>query len=317
MKRRTVFMFSGQGSQYFHMGKELYDQHPVFREVFDRGDAYIRTRAGFSVAAEIYGGSRGDLCDDLRLSHPALIIVEYALFRTLISEGIQPDLLWGSSLGEIVAAVAADVLPLESALDAVLEQVRVVTANVAPGGMLAVVEHPDLYDELVRAGHGLTLAGINFARHFTVAGDPATLTTVEALLKSRQIVCQRLPVKYAFHSAAIDVVESAYRGFCSRLPLTGQPSIPYLSGVYGNRLDSIDTDYFWNVIRRPMRFGETIASLEQEGPCDYVDCGPSGTLATFAKYNLAPGSASATFPILTPFHQGVQKIAQLRQKLQG
>lgn len=315
-QRRTVFMFSGQGSQYYQMGKELYDQHPVFRETFDRGDAYVSGRAGFSVAAQIFSGARSEVCDDLRLTHPALVIVEYALFRTLLSEGIRPDLLWGSSLGEIVAAAAAEVIPLESVLDAVLEQVRIVTATVAPGGMLAVLESPGLYDELTRSGYRLTLAGVNFNRHFTIAGDAETLTAVEALLKGRQITCQRLPVKYAFHSAAIDGIEPAYRRYLGSLPLA-PPRIPYLSGILGREIDTMDSGYFWNVIRQPMRFGETVASLEQQGPWDYVDCGPSGTSATFVKYNLAADSASAVHPILTPFQHGVQKLAQLKQKLLG
>ncbi|MEL7145697.1 MAG: acyltransferase domain-containing protein, partial [Bacteroidota bacterium] len=99
---KTVFMFSGQGSQYYHMGSKLYDANPVFRREMDRLDAIVKAESGRSVVAELYNEQHKFSVPflSLPLTHPAIFMVEYAMFKTLESEGITPDYVLGSSLGE-------------------------------------------------------------------------------------------------------------------------------------------------------------------------------------------------------------------------
>jgi acyl transferase domain-containing protein len=316
VKRPLVFMFSGQGSQYFQMGKELYSQHPVFRRMVEHGDGLLRQRLQTSLAAEIYGRPRSDIFDNLRLSHPALLVIQYAMFHTLLSEGIAPDEVCGSSLGELIAAVAAGVWTFESALEAIMEQARLVETTCPRGGMLAIMANVKLYAELKSTGYDVTLAGINFENHFTVSGDAASLDDVEARLKSQGVVSQRLPLQYAFHSAAIDTIEHPFVRFCAALPINRAPQIPFLSVASGEYVYDVTPEYFWAVARQPMRFSETVQRRERSAPSAFVDCGPSGTLATFVKYNLAEASGSLCFPILTPFHRGMQQLAQLKDYCQ-
>ena len=76
-------------------------------------------------------------------------------------------------------------------------------------------------------------------------------------------------------------------------------------------LSDLSDDYFWNVVRRPIRFRETIARLEREGARRYIDVGPSGTLATFLKY-MTPASAKSTSnAILTPYGFDQKNLATL------
>jgi hypothetical protein len=70
-------------------------------------------------------------------------------------------------------------------------------------------------------------------------------------------------------------------------------------------------DFFWRIVRQPIRFRDTIALLERRGACRYIDVGPGGTLATFVKYGLPAGSRSTTHPILTPFGQDQKNLAAL------
>lgn len=306
-------MFSGQGSQYFQMGKELYASHPVFRRTVEQGDALVGQQLGRSLKAEIYGRPRHQLFDEIRFSHPALLVIQYAVYQTLVSEGIEPALVWGSSLGELIAAVAADAWSFESALAVVMEQARLVEAHCPPGGMLAILGDTALYDQLRDRGHAIALAGVNFKTHFTISADNGTLERVEAQLKARDVSFLRLPVRYAFHSAAIDPAKEYFVRFCSTMPMNHRLRWPFLSGTQGKYVDEITPAYFWAVVRGPMGFSETMQRLEAQGPSVFVDCGPSGTLATFAKYGLRESSASTCFAILTPFHQGIQKLAQLKE----
>src|SRR6185312_12781802 len=167
---RIVFMFSGQGSQYFQMGRELYDAHPAFRLVLERCDAFVLRRTGVSIIKETFARARSETFDDLALSHPALVAFELAMHATLVAEGLDPDLLLGSSLGELVCAAIAGCCSYETALHIAVEHAKNVALHCAPGGMLAVLAPPDVLQALSCGGRSVAFAGENFPGHFTVSG---------------------------------------------------------------------------------------------------------------------------------------------------
>ncbi len=107
-----VFMFSGQGSQYFQMGGVLFRRDPVFREWMHALDAIVVKVAGYSLTKYLYEDSHhnDDLLEHTRHSHPAIFAVEYALARTLMAHGLNPDSVMGASLGEFTPAASAAVL---------------------------------------------------------------------------------------------------------------------------------------------------------------------------------------------------------------
>lgn len=308
-------MFAGQGAQYFQMGKDLYEHNAVFRREFDHGEAIVRDLCGRSLSAEIYERNRAEAFDDLALSHAALIVIELAVCRTLEVAGIVPDEVWGTSLGEYVAGVVAGSWTLDASLHAVVTQARLVGEQCPAGGMLAVLGAPSLFDDLRRADVDITLAGINFQQHFTLAGSHAALADAERVLLATGATFQRLPVRFAFHSAAIDGMREAYVRYCGE-HVFRPARVRMTSGIDGRDLSQLSASYLWEVIRQPMRFAETWALLERRGPHIYVDCSPSGTLATFGKYNLG-ASSSQVFPILTPFNQGMQNLERLRAHVHG
>jgi malonyl CoA-acyl carrier protein transacylase len=74
-------------------------------------------------------------------------------------------------------------------------------------------------------------------------------------------------------------------------------------------LTDLPDDFFWRVVRHPIRFRETVAELERRGSHRYIDVGPSGTLATFVKYGLPQASSSTVHAILTPYGQDRRNLA--------
>jgi bacillaene synthase trans-acting acyltransferase len=310
-----TFMFSGQGAQYFQMGADLYARHAVFREAIDEGNELVRRQIGRSLRAELAARTLSEPFDDLRLSHPALLIVQHAMYLALLSEGVVPDEVWGSSLGEFVAAIAAGVWSFGDAIRAVIEQSRLVTLRCDRGGMLAVLAPPELHSELRESGYDLTLAGVNFATHFVLAGDARALDSAQQLLARRRIVFQRLPVHYAFHSPRIDPIGVPFREFCASLRIERVPRLPFISTVHGRPIADVTPEYLWSIVREPMRFQDAAQFLERRGPRVYIDCSPSGTCATFVRNNLRPGSPSRFFQILTPFQQATSQLQQLKSHL--
>src|SRR5690349_3091584 len=105
--KRTVWMFSGQGSQYFRMGRDLYDTDPAFREAMSQCDRHLKVLMGESILDVIYHGSESRASvefDNILHTHPALFCVQYSLAQTLLRRNLKPDLLLGYSLGEFVGA---------------------------------------------------------------------------------------------------------------------------------------------------------------------------------------------------------------------
>lgn len=296
-----VFMFSGQGSQYFNMGKALYEGDETFRDWMVRLDGIARRISGRSVSEALYSAERGrgEPFDGLLLSHPAIFMVEYSLAQSLMHAGVRPDMVLGVSMGSFAAAAVAGFIGVEDALTAVIQQATALEERGEPGGMIAILADPALFNEDFLSAHS-ELAAVNFSSHFVVAARQAELAGIEAVLKKSNVTHQRLPVSFAFHSRWIDEAKAPFVSFM-RTIRWGQNRLPMVCCDRTEVLSGLSDEYFWDVVRHPIRFRETIARLEQEGAYRYVDVGPAGTLATFLKYVLPATTKSTVHSILTPF----------------
>lgn len=305
----AVFMFSGQGSQYFHMGKALFEGTPTFRASMLRLDEMARAAIGRSVVETLYSPQhgKGDPFDRLLLSHPAIFMVEYSLAQCLIESGVQPDMVLGVSLGSFAAAAVAGYVTVEDGLNAAIRQAVALEEGCEPGGMTAVLGDPALFGEDFLKGSS-ELAAVNFASHFVISAKRAELAGIEAIFRQRGVGFQRLPVPFAFHSRWMDDARAAFEPFMRSLQKK-EGRLPLVCCDRGAVLSSLSESFFWDVVRHPIRFRETIARLEQEGPRRYIDVGPAGTLATFLKYSLPANTTSKVHSILTPFGADQKNLA--------
>jgi bacillaene synthase trans-acting acyltransferase len=298
---KTVFMFSGQGSQYYQMGKPLFDGDDIFRRHMLRLDTLVQKLSGKRVLEAIHAGSKADAFDRTLLTHPAIFMTEYALALRLMDAGIEPDLTLGASLGSFAAATVAGCMSEEDAMAAVIEQAKSFENSCERGGIIAILEEPAFYeDEPFLHAHS-EMAGVNFDRHFAVAARQSDLDAIEAELKRRGVTHQRLAVSFAFHSRWIDNAQAQFCTFMRTLPL--KPATrPVVCCDRATTLGpTLPDEFFWSVVRRPIRFRDTIAQLERQGTHRYIDVGPSGTMATFVKYALPESSASTAQAVLTPY----------------
>lgn len=318
-RRPVVFLFSGQGSQYYQMGRSLFEAQPVFREWMMRAEECVRQWQGRSLIDEVYSPTRGksDVFRELRYTHPAIYAVEYATFQTLRHLGVTPEYLLGASLGELVAAAASGVISFEQGLEMVCRQVELLETQCPnSGGMLAILAPVTLFetDPLLRAT--TTVAGLNFSSHFMVSGTAPNLDAVEQRFKALGVTFVRLPVSHAFHAPPIDAIERGYREVLERQTYRA-PRIPVIFCSAAGPVDVVSADVLWRSVRGPIRLQETMAALEATGAHLYIDAGPSGTMATLAKYNLAPGSRSTTVPLLTPFGRERESLEKIRAMVEA
>lgn len=313
---KVIWMFSGQGSQYFDMGRDLYEGDPVFRAMMHACDAHCERLLGVSIVDIIYPSaeaSKSEPFDNLLHTHPALLCIQYSLAQTLLRRGMKPDLVLGYSLGEWIALSASGVLPFGVVLESIVDQADLLKRCAQPGGMLAVIASLDIVNSS-SVYRDTAIAAHNFRNHFVLSGLRESVDRVQTHLRALEITHQRLPVNFAFHSPSMDAIEMSYKTQVNWL----RPkflTVPLVSLAHTEILEVLPEDFFWNVLRRPVLFEESIRRVEANGDCDFVDLGPSGTLATFLKYVLASDSQSRVYPILTPFQQAKANLERLERAL--
>ena len=167
MSDSVVFMFSGQGSQFYQMGRELFELHDGFRRWMLRLDAIVYNITHMSILDHIYDESKtiSDQFDRTLYSHPAIFMVEYALAQILLERGIKPNYVLGTSMGEFASASIAGVISLEEALEALIEQAKALETHCQSGAMLAVLDDVSLYNETPLLYDNSELASVNFNSH--------------------------------------------------------------------------------------------------------------------------------------------------------
>ncbi|MGA8164060.1 MAG: acyltransferase domain-containing protein [Waddliaceae bacterium] len=319
LQPQVIFLFSGQGSHYYQMGKEFMDTDAVFAHWMREGEKVLADLGYPSFLQILYGNPQSEPWMDLLFTHPCLVIIQYAMFRMLNSLGIKADAVLGVSVGEIAAAVSAGFCSFEEGIKISLKQAELIVEHCPQGGMTAVLGPPSLYWESTVLHDLVHFAGENFANHFMISGLLQSLKQAEKFLRSLNVNCQALPLSYAFHSSGIIKAKKPFESFCKNItPSTINPTTPLISGLRGKELKRLPDNYLWDVVFEPISFRQTIMQeLEGEEEKFYVDLGPSGTLATFVKYNLnSETSQSKSIPLLTPFHNG-EKNLSLLQKIIG
>ncbi|AKU24702.1 hypothetical protein ACZ75_05425 [Massilia sp. NR 4-1] len=290
LPRQSVWMFSGQGSQYRGMGRELFLHEPVFRGWLERFDALARQDAGIALIDELYQVEPQQPFERLALTHPAIFAVEYALAQTLLAKGLRPDLLLGASLGDFTAAAVAGVLPADAVIGLLGRHARLVEARCEPGFMLAVFGPASLHQTLPALRSYSDLVGVNYDAHFVVAGHARELPHVEQALRAAGVLAFRLPVGFGFHSRNVAPVAAGWSELLAGQPPGSAPAIPWVSCATGGLVGAMGGGFFANVAQAPIQFAEALAFSRGllGGAACWIDLGPSGTLANFAGKLLAP-----------------------------
>lgn len=306
----TVFMFSGQGSQSYQMGRELFDHDPVFAKHMRAMDEQVRALSGLCVLQALYGAhQRHEWFDDIRLTHPAIFMVEYALAQVLIERGIRPELTLGVSLGSVAAATVAGHWALEDALRQVVAHADWLASHAEPGAMLAVLAgaewhaHSPLRELTV-------VAADNGPQHMVLSMRHEVLDEVQAWLRSQGLAFGRLPVRYAFHSPWMHAPGVAPPALPPS-PAGAPGGLPMVCCAHADVLTQLPANYLAQVARAPIEWATTLAYLEGRGPWRYLDLGPSATLATLLKHQLPGTSASTAQPLMNRHGRDLALLAAL------
>ncbi len=312
-----VFTFAGQGSQYYQMGLELYQNEPIFKQYLDQLDSVATELVGKSIVASMYANnkSKADSFSHLQTTHPAIVMVEYALAKLMMAKGIQPDLVIGTSVGEFASAAIAGILTPEQMIEFAVRQAEFVTSQCEKGTMLAILaDYADIENSLP-SGTTIELVSVNFSKHCVIAGSTHDIEQVKKMLSNDNITSVPLPVEYAFHSNLLDAASTTYLSFLKQQSI-GPANIRMISCLDTHTVSSIEPDYFWHVTRQPIRFREVIQQLESDGKkYRYIDLSPSGTLATYLKYICSNDTRSNIYMLLNLFSQDMKNLHSILEQI--
>ncbi|KAI0377221.1 putative polyketide synthase [Hypomontagnella monticulosa] len=219
---RIGMVFTGQGAQWYAMGRELLTSYPVFRETIEEAETHLRAiGATWSLIEELRHDAKTTRVHETALSIPICVALQIALVRLLASWGIKPTAVTSHSSGEIAAAFAVGALTLRQAMAtayyrAVLAADETKRApGVAKGAMAAVglgaEEVQSYFDRLSEGSGKAVVACVNSPQSVTISGDADAIQEIEHLCKQDGVFARRLKVQQAYHSHHMDPFAEAYR----------------------------------------------------------------------------------------------------------
>jgi acyl transferase domain-containing protein/acyl carrier protein len=285
---RVAFLFTGQGAQQAGMGRQFFEQSPVYRAAFEKCDALFAQYLPGSLRELLYGAVEPAAAqrqlDQTLWTQPALFAVEWSLLSLWRSWGIEPALAMGHSVGEYVAACASGVCSLEDAVKLVAARAKLMSQLPAGGAMAAVLTNEQQATQLIARIPGVSLAAVNAPNSVVISGTEAGVAEAERQFKLSGVASIRLAVSHAFHSALLDPMLDEFQRVTDSVQLNN-PSITLISNVTGQavRKGEVTRGEYWRRhARGTVRFADGLRAAHALGYRIFVEVGPKPILSGLA-----------------------------------
>jgi len=279
VKPKIAFIFTGQGSQYADMGRELYESEPRFAETINRIASIMDPELGAPLLEVLFGERSAEYLENTRYVQPALFAIEYALADLVRHWGVEPSYLIGHSIGEIVAACVAGVLDMEDAARFVVARGRLMGSLPAGGTMLAIAAAPEQVQRWVQGREAdVAVATVNGPHAVVISGQAEAVAEVGAMAQTAGRQIKELEVSHAFHSPLMDPILDELTQVAASMRIS-PPRIPILSNTSGDFFgDEIKPEYWSSQVRNAVLFHQGMQKIIDAGCSLVVEIGPHPAL---------------------------------------
>ncbi len=277
-----AYVFPGQGSQYVGMGKDLYENNEVAKQLFDQADEIL----GFKITDIMFAGTDEQL-RQTKVTQPAIFLHSVILAKVM-GENFKPDMVAGHSLGEFSALVAAGAMTFADGLKLVSQRALAMQAacEAAPSTMAAIVGLDDAtVEEACKQVENVVPANYNCPGQLVISGSVEGIDAACAILTEKGARrALKLAVSGAFHSP---FMESARAQLAQAIEQTEfmKPLCP----VYQNVTAKAETDpqvIKTNLVAQltsSVRWTQTVQNMIADGCTEFVEVGPGKVLQGLVK----------------------------------